>query len=89
MSDEVEFVDSVPGEVPPNSRIHRQRVREFAEQVKRNPGRWAVYPYPTTELGARAAASRISRGKVVGFGDGFEAVCQRGTVYVRYMGAAL
>lgn len=82
-----EFVDEVPGAVPPNSRMHRQRVTEFVAAVRKKPGKWAIYPYPTTELSARATASRISRGKVAAFGDEFEAVVRHGVVYVRYQGA--
>lgn len=83
---EIEFVDQLPGESAMHSRVHRRRMREFAEAVKKQPGRWAIYPWPTTESSARATASRISRGKVVAFGDGFESVSSHGTVYVRWQG---
>lgn len=82
---EIQFVDEVPGDPAPNSRLHRQRLREFADAVRKKPGQWAVFPYPATDIAGRAAASRISRGKVNSFGDGFEAVSRRGTVYVRYV----
>lgn len=83
---EIEFVDQLPGQAAMQSRIHRKRMAEFAEAVKKQPGRWAIYPWPTTEGSARATASRISRGKVAAFGVGFEAVSSYGTVYVRWQG---
>lgn len=85
MSD-IEFVDQIPGEAAPNSLLNRQRLREFADAVRKQPGRWAIYPYPTTDLAARAAASRINRGKIAAFGDRFEAMCSHGVVYVRFLG---
>ncbi len=80
----VEFVDGLPGDTPMQSRVHRERIREFAAELRKQPGRWAIYPWTTTDSGSRATASRISRGKVVAFGDGFRAVSSHGTVYVQY-----
>ena len=86
MSD-IEFVNDLPenGRVF-NSRLHRQMMADFAAAAKANPGRWAVWPYPSTYAAARAVASRISLGKIAAFGDGYDAVCNQGTVYVRYVG---
>ena len=84
----IEFLDEIPGDPAPNSRIHRKRMQEFIDAVRRHPGKWAVYPYPTTDMAARATASRISRGKIASFGTGFEAVSSHGRVYVRFLGEA-
>lgn len=81
----IEFVDELPGS-DRQSRVHRERMREFADELRKQPGRWAVVPWETTELSSRATASRISRGKVAAFGRGYEAVSTHGTVYVRYQG---
>jgi hypothetical protein len=82
----IEFLDELPGKAAPNSRLHRKQLFEFAEAVKKEPGRWAIYPFPSTDLAARATASRISNGKIAAFKVGFEAVTRRGVVYVRYEG---
>lgn len=79
-----EFVDQPPTSM--QSRMHRARLKAFVEEVRKHPGKWAVYPYPSTNGSARAIASRISRGKLVVFGEGFEATSNHGTVYVRYIG---
>lgn len=83
----IEFVDAPPGNPSVgNSLLHRQRMSEFVAALRDRPGQWAIYPWPSTELSARAIASRISRGKIAAFGDGFEATASRGTVYARYIG---
>jgi len=83
----IEFVDAPPPSPGAgNSLLHRQRVSEFVAALRDRPGEWAIYPYPSTEVSARAAASRISRGKVAAFGAGFQATASRGVVYARYIG---
>ena len=60
---EIEFVGALPGSTNVgNTRMHRKRMSEFAVALRDRPGEWAIYPYPSTEVSARAAASRISRG---------------------------
>lgn len=84
MSD-IEWMD----EPPPTERwdsAHRRRVQQFAEQLRQNPGKWTIYPWTSSESSARAMASRISRGKVQAFAEGFQAVSRRGATYVRYEG---
>lgn len=86
---EIEFVGALPGSANVgNTRMHRKRMSEFALALRDRPGEWAIYPYPSTDLSARAIASRISRGKIAAFGDGYEATATKGTVYVRYVGDA-
>lgn len=81
----IEFVDELPATAP-NSRIHRNELKEFAGELKKQPGRWAIYPVATTYQSSRAFASRVGRGKVSSFGVGFEATSTMGVVYVRYVG---
>lgn len=83
---EIEFVDELPTDGSRQTRLHREEMREFANALREQPGRWAKLPWETTELSSRATASRISLGKVAAFGTGYEAVSTRGTVYVRYHG---
>ena len=83
----IEFVDELPVAAP-NSRVHRNGLKEFAGELKKQPGRWAIYPGTTTQLSSRAFASRVGRGKVASFGSGFEATSSLGVVYVRYVGKA-
>lgn len=86
---EIEFVDALPADATTgNNRLHRKVVATFVAALRDRPGEWAKYPYPSTDLSARAIASRISRGKIVAFGEGFEATASKGTVYVRFTGTA-
>ena len=87
MSD-IEFMDELPPRAGNWDRLTRERVREFAEKLRQNPGRWAVYPFTPSSGASRAIASRISRGKVKTFAGNFQAVSRRGVVYVRYEGEA-
>lgn len=82
----IEFVDELPPLSGHWDGLHRQEVKRFAEQVRQHPGRWAVYPWTPNEIAGRALASRISRGKISAFADGFQAVSRRGVVYIRYIG---
>ena len=78
-------------------KLTRKEQRVFADELRGNPGRWAVYPTclgvtkfhlgnGESSMAVRALASRINRGKQSAFGEGFEAVCRHGVVYVRFMG---
>lgn len=80
----IDFVDELPPSEGSWDSLHRKKVQEFAAALKRRPGRWAVYPWVPTDTAGRALASRISRGKIATFADGFQAVSRRGTVYIRY-----
>lgn len=80
MSDGIEWVDEPP------FAVHRKAQAEFAKKLRAYPGRWAIYPMASSKESARAAASRISRGRIAAFAEGFEAVTRRGVVYVRYTG---
>lgn len=81
---DIEFVDELPG--GRWNGMHLQRVRQFADRLRQNPGRWAVYPWASSSDAARAFASRVSRGKNKTFPEGFEAVTRNGRAYVRYEG---
>lgn len=84
MTDDIEFMDELPPQVGPWDGLHRRRVQQFADELRRNPGRWAVYPWTPNMEAARAMASRISRGKMAAFAENFQAVSRGGVVYVRY-----
>lgn len=86
--DDIEFVDELPPPAGPWDGMHRRQVQEWAERLKQNPGRWAIYPWTSTNVAGRALASRISRGKNQTFSEGFHAVFRRGMVYVRYEGGS-
>lgn len=80
----IEFVDE-----PPPSRgrwdgARRREMQKFAAELKENPGRWAIYPWPTGKEAARAMASRISNGHIATFAKGFSAVSRGDVVYVSY-----
>ena len=65
----------------------REQQRQWAEALKKHPGRWAKYPWPGVSYGAtRALASRISCGKISAFGRGFTAMQRKGEVFVKYIG---
>jgi hypothetical protein len=84
MMSEIEFVDE-----PPRStfdRDRRRKVLEFAAELRKNPGRWAIYPWPSSNEGARALAFRISHGCSVAFADGFNATARGTVTYVCYEG---
>ena len=83
---EVEFIDEPPPSSGRWDRLRRDATIEFAETLRHNPGRWAIYPWSSTSEAARAVATRISNGKNKSFGDGFEATARGTTVYVRYQG---
>lgn len=81
-----EFLRSLP---PATSGWDGQRqkiVERFAADLRRHPGLWAKYPLPQTYIAARAAATRIRRGRVRAFAAGFEAVTRGEVLYVRYVG---
>lgn len=62
---------------------------QFALELRKHPGRWAVMPDPgvTTEGSAMAKAQNIRRGKVKGFAPGeYEAGVDGTTIYVRFIG---
>lgn len=84
---EFEFVDHLPPTNAPWDTHSRRVVERFAEELRANPGRWAVYPRTTvTGTAARALVSRINRGRVAAFAKGFAAVHRGGVVYVRFEG---
>lgn len=84
--DDIEFVELPAGAYTGNALARRRRLKEFAARLRRRPGQWARYPFPTTPAGARAVASRINRGKTALFGTRFEAASTFGQVYVRFVG---
>jgi hypothetical protein len=85
MSD-IEFMDELPPRAGSWDGLTRREVQHFAEQLRQHPGQWAAYPWCPSNDASRALASRISRGKIKSFADGFQAVSRKGTVYVRYEG---
>ena len=83
---EVEFVDKLPPGIGAWDSFSRREAEHFAEALRANPGRWAVHPGgPRNESAARALSSRINRGKIAAFAEGFEAAARQGTVYVRFL----
>ncbi|MEV6070287.1 hypothetical protein AB0L82_27395 [Nocardia sp. NPDC052001] len=75
----VVFVDEVP---PPVTRARERANREFAEELRANPGRWARYPWPTRY--PHSTKHRIRHGRAAAFGSGFEAEVRGGVVLVRF-----
>lgn len=78
-------------EPPSDGRIGNNKGKhiEFAEQLRANPGRWAVMG----EDLSCSTTTMINRGIILGFAPAgaFEAVTRgvvknRGTIYVRYVG---
>ncbi|MFC9768929.1 hypothetical protein [Rhodococcus jostii] len=81
-----EFVDDT--QVPEIRRGYNVLYCEFAKALRRNSGRWAVWPKelknPAT---ASMTAGNINRGKLVNFPKGeFEARSRGQVVYVRHVG---
>lgn len=59
----------------------------FAEALRAEPKRWAVWPRSHASDGARQnAAHRIKRGQFGSLGEGFDACIRNGVLYVRYVG---
>lgn len=83
MSD-IEWVDEPPFGKGNWNRLRREEARKFADELKRNPGKWAVYPWASTSEAARATASRISNGRTATFAHGFQAISKGEVVYVCY-----
>ncbi|GAB2648401.1 hypothetical protein ACWDYH_05580 [Nocardia goodfellowii] len=70
----------------PQTRARERANREFAAELRRNPGRWAVYPWHTRS--PHSTKHRLRNGMSAAFGTGFESEVRGGTVYVRYNPAA-
>lgn len=64
----------------------RKKQREFAEELKTRPNQWAIYPSTGSSVAIRALSSRISKGRLSAFKEGFEAVSRHGVIYVRFVG---
>lgn len=75
----VVFVDEVPA---PVTRARERANREFADELRANPGRWAIYPWPTRY--PHSTKHRIRHGRAAAFGPGFEAEVRDGVVLVRF-----
>lgn len=92
----VDWVDELPGEPyeklspqrkPYASREQSQDLHDHADQLKRNPMRWAVYPRPLKSAGsATRTASAIREGTFAAYSPklGFQAASRQGVCYVRY-----
>lgn len=66
---------------------HKGRYVEFASELAKHPGRWAVLPAQSqSEKGAAATAQNIRRGKLKGFTKGEYETALSGTkIYVRFI----
>lgn len=84
----VEFVDELPNV---GTTATPELVACFAESLRREPGRWAVYPW-SDELAPHSRRSRASdinagrRGAPAALRDGFQAAVRAGVMYVRFAG---
>ncbi|MDT9662677.1 hypothetical protein RTZ71_18380 [Rhodococcus qingshengii] len=67
---------------PPQTRARERENRQFAEELRRHPGRWAMYPWPTRY--PHSTKHRLRTGMAAAFGPGFESEVRAGVVYVRY-----
>ncbi|MFD7843979.1 hypothetical protein ACFV4K_13735 [Nocardia sp. NPDC059764] len=66
----------------PQTRARERANRQFAAELRRRPGRWAVYPWPTRH--PHSTKHRLRNGMSAAFGPGFEAEVREGVVYIRY-----
>lgn len=80
-----DFVDELP---PATGKANNRDLKEFAAELRANPGRWAKYPRPLATLSsASMTGSLIRNGRMASFSDGpFEAEARLGRLYVRYPG---
>lgn len=79
-----EFVDAPPAPTHGRNPIYRA----FADALRENPGRWAVWPGRFKNRSSTSAqASNIKRGTLRNFPEGeFDAVTREGKLYVRFIG---
>jgi hypothetical protein len=79
------FVDDLPPATL-NNRRSDPLVKEFAETLRGNPGRWSEYPHTfSSNPGASSFAYRVNNGYgPVPLRGGFEAVARQGVVFVRF-----
>lgn len=78
----VEFVDELPD--APRGRRDTKHSR-LANELRKNPGKWAKWPFPiTSDNGTYALTSQINKGVRASFPpEEFEAVTRNKTVYIR------
>ncbi|MFC9767660.1 hypothetical protein [Rhodococcus jostii] len=83
---EFNFVDD--NEVPEVRRGYSELYSNFAKALRRNSGRWAVWPRELkNSTTATSVAGNIKRGQLVSFPKGeFEARSRGSSVYVRHVG---
>lgn len=81
---EFKFVDEVPAAHPGRNRLYV----EFAEALRENTGKWAVWPREfKNKTSANATVSNLRRGLLVNFPKSeFEARSSDGVVYIRHTG---
>lgn len=87
------FVDDIP-EDRRGRRVPRENVLAFADALRGNPNKWAVYPFfseNASESYRRSLMSAInkeSRRAPVGLRSGFVGAFRSGNAYVRWLGDA-
>lgn len=79
-----EFVD----EPPEPTRGRNPLYSAFADALRENPGRWAVWPRSfKNRSSAGVTAGNIKRGRMANFPSGhFDALSRDGKLYVRFVG---
>ena len=75
-----EFVEELPPQEP--RRRYRGKYADFADTLRKNPGRWAKYPSKTKTTIYQLRKSRLGSFP----GDEFEFESRNGDIYLRYVG---
>lgn len=79
----IEFVDELPPQRP-SPWQRRREIREFADVLRANPGRWAKYPTVLAATSVSTRAHQIRKGALEAFPHGgFDATVREGVLYVQ------
>jgi hypothetical protein len=78
-----EFVDELPS-IAKRTDWRKSRIEQFAEALRRNPGKWAKYPMKVSVATARSRAAQINHCGYSAFEHGsYEGAVRAGVLYVR------
>lgn len=85
---DIEFHDQLPAPAAVGGRKPKPEEVDFAEQLRRNPGRWAEHPCPPPASTSRQSlVTGINHGTRPAFAaGGYRAAIRQGVLYVSYEG---